>query len=314
MLLSQIISKDLKVERKDENRYVALCPWHKDSTPSLQIHNGKNLFKCFVCGIGGKGAASYIMKTRNISYKDAVELLRTNYDTIDYEEVAENQEETEYLLPLDRFKKPTFEHYLYGFPTNVYEYRNLQGRLLGYTCRYVTENNGKIVLPYNYIMINGCPEWVFRGFKLPSLPYKAELLTIHPKHIVCVVEGEKAANWGNKNSKCMIFISWIGGANAVNQIDWSVLKGKHVILIPDHDKETKNQDGSLKEINERPGNKAMLNIASHIQRIASKIEFVVIPEELPHKWDIADQTWQKGDLQYWINKYKQNYFKLNLKK
>ena len=49
MLLSQIIAKDLVVTKKDENRYVALCPWHKDSHPSLQIHNGKNLFKCFVC-------------------------------------------------------------------------------------------------------------------------------------------------------------------------------------------------------------------------------------------------------------------------
>lgn len=314
MLLSQIISKDLKVERKDENRYVAKCPWHDDSTPSLQIHNGKNLFKCFVCGTGGKGAASYIMKTRNISYKDAVQLLKTNYDTIDYEEISEFQEETEYLLPLDRFKKPSFEHYLYGFPTNIYEYRNLQGRLLGYTCRYITEDNGKVVLPYNYIMISGSAEWVFRGFKFPSLPYKAELLTINSKAIVCVVEGEKAADHGNKNCKTMIFLSWVGGANAVNQIDWSVLKNRHVILIPDHDKEAKNTDGSLKEIHERPGNKAMLEIASHIQRIASKIEFVVIPEEFPHKWDIADHIWKQGDLKYWIDKYKQNYFKLNLKK
>ena len=93
MLLSQVISKDLSLSQEGSSRYVALCPWHKDSTPSLQIHNGKNLFKCFVCGMGGKGAASYIMKTRNVSYKDAVELLKTNYDTIDYEEIQNEIEE-----------------------------------------------------------------------------------------------------------------------------------------------------------------------------------------------------------------------------
>jgi hypothetical protein len=312
MLLSQIIGKDLNIIRKDKNRYVALCPWHKDNTPSLQIHNGKNLFKCFVCGKGGRGAIRYIIESRNISYKDAVELLKAEYNVIDLKPTQNYIEETEYLLPLNKFKKPSFEHYLYGFPTNIYEYRNLEGKLIGYTARYVIENNGKVVLPYNYIMINGAEEWVFRGFKAPSLPYKAELLTIYPKSPVCLVEGEKAADWGNKNSKYMIFLSWAGGANAVHQIDWSVLKGRHIILIPDHDKEAKDDKNALKVIEERPGNKAMLDIAKHIVRIVSKIEFVVIPESYPHKWDIADRQWFKGDLTYWINKHKQNYFKLKL--
>lgn len=313
MLLSQIIGKDLNVIRKDDNRYVALCPWHKDSEPSLQIHNGKNLFKCFVCGKGGRGAARYIMESRNKSFREAVELLKTEYDAIDLEPTQNHVEETEYLLPLNKFKKPSFEHYLYGQPTNIYEYRNLEGRLIGYTARYLTED-GKIVLPYNYININGAAEWVFRGFKAPSLPYKAELLTQYPKAPVCLVEGEKAADWGNRSSRYMIFLAWVGGANAIHQIDWSVLKGRHVILIPDHDKEAKEKDGSLKTISERPGNKAMLEIGGYISRIASKIEFVVIPEEYPNKWDIADHKWEKiGDLTYWINKHKQNYFKLCLK-
>ena len=313
MLLSQIIAKDIEVKRKDENRYVALCPWHQDTTPSLQIHNGKNLFKCFVCGIGGKGAISWIMNTRNISYKEALNLLKTSYERMDFTHNEEFEEEIEYLLPLNRFKKPSFTHYIYGQPTNVYEYRNFEGRLLGYTCRYNTEDNGKIVLPYNYIMLNGAPEWVFRGFKAPSLPYKTELFSIYPKHTVCIVEGEKAADWGNRYCKSYIFISWVGGANATNQVDWSILKGKHIILIPDHDKEAKYENGQLKPFHLRPGNLAMLNIATHIQRIASKIEFVKIPEELPHKWDIADRKdWKPGDLRFWIDRHKQNYFKLKL--
>jgi hypothetical protein len=311
MLLSQIIAKDREVHRKDENRYAALCPWHEDTKPSLQIHNGKNLFKCFVCGKGGRGAISYIMLSRNLNYKEAVSLLKTNYESIDFENIEEKSEKTEYLLPLDRFKKPSFEHYLYGKPTNIYTYRNLENRLLGYTARYNTED-GKIVLPYNYIMINGNPEWVFKGFKNPSLPYKAELLTIYPNLPVCIVEGEKAADWGLKNSKNYIFIAWVGGANAVDYVNWTVLKNRHVILIPDHDKEAKDDKGNLKPIKERPGNKAMLDIATHIQRIASKIEFVKIPEEYPNKWDIADRTWRQGDLKFWINKHKQNYFKLKL--
>jgi hypothetical protein len=312
MLLSQIISKDIDLKRKDENRYIGLCPWHKDSEPSLQIHNSKNIFKCFVCGVGGHGAVSYIMKTRNISHKDALKLLETKYDNISFEKVIKEKIETEYLLPLKKFKKPTFEHYIHGFPVNVYEYRNLQNQLLGYTCKYLVPD-GKVVLPYNYIRINGSEEWCFKGFKAPSLPYKAELLTLHPEKTICIVEGEKAADIGNKNSNTMIFLAWVGGAEAINYVDWTCLKNKHVILIPDHDKEAKFDNGEYKPKILRPGNKAMLTIASNIQRIASKIEFVVIPEEYPNKWDIADRKdWKPGDLQFWINKHKQNYFKLKL--
>jgi hypothetical protein len=312
MLLSQIISKDLKLYRKDDNRYEALCPWHKDTKPSLQIHNAKNIFKCFVCGSGGHGIIGYIMKSRKLSKIDALKLLETNYENINFENTNTEKEETKYLMPLSRFKKPSFEHYIYGLPTNVYDYRNLKGQLIGYTCRYSIENNSKVVLPYNYIELNGSPEWCFKGFKNPSLPYRTELLAIYPNKTVCIVEGEKACDIGNKNTNNLVFISWIGGSEAVNYADWSILKNRHVILIPDHDKEAKFENGNYKSKELRPGNLAMLNIASIIQRIASKIEFVIIPEEYSNKWDIADRTWKKGDLQYWINKHKQNYFKLKL--
>lgn len=314
MLLSEIIKKDLVLHQEGGSRYVALCPWHKDTKPSLKIHDGKNLFKCFVCGRGGKGAIAYIMESRGLSYKESLQLLKTEYASLDLDETPEKQEEVEYCLPANRFKKPSFQHYLYGSPTNIYEYRNLEGRLMGYSCRYNTGDGGKIVVPYSYIKVNGSEEWVFKGLKAPSLPYKAELIPMYPKAIICIVEGEKAADWGNKtiNSQIMIFIAWMGGANAVNYIDWSPLKGRHVILIPDHDKNAKDGQGNLKPIQDRPGNKAMLDIAKAIQRIASKIEFVKIPEELPHKWDIADRIWKPGDIRYWIDKNKQNYFKLKL--
>lgn len=312
MLLSQIISKDLNLIQKGGNRWEALCPWHEDTKPSLQIHDGKDMFKCFVCGRGGRGAVRYIMESRNLSYRESLQLLKTEYDTIDFEQFIE-PEEAVYCLPAQRFKKPSFHHFIYGDPTNIYEYRNLEGRLLGYTCRYNTPDKGKIVLPYNYIMVNDSPEWVFKGFKTPSLPYKAELLTIYPNAVVCIVEGEKVADWALKHSKRdVIFLAWVGGANAIKYIDWTCLKGRHIILIPDHDKEAKDDKGNLKPIRLRPGNKAMLEIAETIKDIASKVEFIKIPEELPHKWDLADREWKPGDLKYWISKYKQTYKKLKL--
>lgn len=312
MLLSQIISKDLDLKYLGGGRWEALCPWHTDTKASLKIHDGKNLFKCFVCGRGGKGAVQYIMESRNLTFRESLQLLKTDYEAADFDILPSSKEEVVYCLPADRFKKPSFQHYIHGTPTNIYEYRNLQGRLMGYACRYRTEDGGKVVLPYNYIMVNDSPEWVFKGFKNPSLPYKAELLAAYPKMPVCIVEGEKVADWGLKYAKWAIFLSWIGGANGVGYVDWSCLEGRHVILIPDHDKESKDDKGNLRPIHLRPGNKAMLDIAEKISKIASKIEFVKIPEELPHKWDLADRNWNPGDLRHWIEKNKQNYFKLKL--
>lgn len=41
------------VENKNSH-YVALCPWHKENTPSFTINTEKNTFHCFGCGKSGK--------------------------------------------------------------------------------------------------------------------------------------------------------------------------------------------------------------------------------------------------------------------
>src|SRR5271155_4999497 len=52
-----------------------LCPFHAEDTPSLKVTPAKNLFHCFGCGAGG-GPIDWVMKTRNVSFRHAVELLR----------------------------------------------------------------------------------------------------------------------------------------------------------------------------------------------------------------------------------------------
>ncbi len=311
MLLSEVIGRDREIYQEGGGSWVALCPWHKDTAPSLKISDRKDLFKCFVCGKGGRGAISYIMMSKGLGYRESVQLLKSEFEEKEIKQYTAPLEETVYCLPLDRFKKPSFNHYIYGAPTNIYEYRNLAGRLLGYTCRYQTQDGGKVVLPYNYIMVNGSEEWVFKGFRSPSLPYKAELVHPYPSATICIVEGEKVADWALEHTKRnFIFISWVGGANNVKNVDWSCLKGRNVIFIPDHDKESKDDKGELRTIRERPGNKAMLEIAEIVKPITKSQFFVVIPEEYPHKWDLADRKWNPGDLGFWINKNKQEYSKL----
>lgn len=65
-----IISSFIKVTKKGRN-YVALCPFHADTNPSMMISPEKQIFKCFVCQTGGD-AITFVKKYKNCSYFEAV--------------------------------------------------------------------------------------------------------------------------------------------------------------------------------------------------------------------------------------------------
>lgn len=65
-----IISSFIKVTKKGRN-YVALCPFHSDTNPSMMISPEKQIFKCFVCQAGGD-AITFVRKYKNCSYFEAV--------------------------------------------------------------------------------------------------------------------------------------------------------------------------------------------------------------------------------------------------
>ncbi len=66
----EVIRTYLQVEKKGKN-YVAICPFHDDSNPSLTISPEKQFFKCFVCGTGGN-AITFVQKYEHISFTEAV--------------------------------------------------------------------------------------------------------------------------------------------------------------------------------------------------------------------------------------------------
>jgi DNA primase len=63
-------SPHIPVTKKGRS-YVALCPFHDDKNPSLNISKEKQIFKCFVCGTGGN-AITFVEKYEKISFEEAV--------------------------------------------------------------------------------------------------------------------------------------------------------------------------------------------------------------------------------------------------
>ena len=60
--------------RREGRGFKALCPWHDDTRPSLQVNPDRQSFKCWVCDIGGD-VFSFIMQMEGVTFPEALSLL-----------------------------------------------------------------------------------------------------------------------------------------------------------------------------------------------------------------------------------------------
>jgi DNA primase len=82
-----LVSEIIPVKRSGSS-YLALCPFHNDSKPSMHISSSKGIFKCFACGAGGdifKFWSEYYQKDfketlRDLATKYGVELKEFNQE------------------------------------------------------------------------------------------------------------------------------------------------------------------------------------------------------------------------------------------
>ena len=79
-LISIIESKGMKLKKKGKN-YVALCPFHEETTPSFTVDPVKQLWHCFGCPSNGQGSSggdviSFIVKYDKITFQKAIEKLK----------------------------------------------------------------------------------------------------------------------------------------------------------------------------------------------------------------------------------------------
>lgn len=65
-----VISHYVHVEKKGKD-YVAVCPFHNDTNPSMHISPSKQIYKCFSCGAGGN-AFKFVKDIESITYPEAV--------------------------------------------------------------------------------------------------------------------------------------------------------------------------------------------------------------------------------------------------
>ena len=55
-------------------RYLGLCPFHQEKTPSFNVNQGRQFFKCFGCGAGGD-ALKFVMEIEGMTFPEALKYL-----------------------------------------------------------------------------------------------------------------------------------------------------------------------------------------------------------------------------------------------
>jgi len=73
----QIIGEHVNLKRSGV-RYLGVCPFHQEKTPSFSVHPGQQFFYCFGCGASGD-VFSFMMNYHNMEFPDALKTLAQRY-------------------------------------------------------------------------------------------------------------------------------------------------------------------------------------------------------------------------------------------
>lgn len=103
--------------RRVGSRWVGLCPFHDERTPSFSVDADQGLYHCFGCGVGGD-AIGFVRETEQLEFAEAVEMLAERY-RVELKREREDPEEEqrrrrrERLLALLERTTAFYEKYLW---------------------------------------------------------------------------------------------------------------------------------------------------------------------------------------------------------
>ena len=187
-----------------------------------------------------------------------------------------------------------FKHFKFGSPTRTWTYRDAEGHVLLYVCRFEPEGMRKQVVPLSWCRDpkRDAERWAWRGITKGKNPlYGLDRLAASPDADVVMVEGEKAADAANVllAPTGAVAATWMGGVERAGNIDVRALKGRRVILWPDFDDQAEKGSGKRLPMHEQPGVRAMMAIAAQLKGVASDVTMVGYRfDQFEHGWDLAD--------------------------
>lgn len=113
-----VISHYLTSVQKKGRRYVAMCPFHDDHDPSMQIDKEKQMFRCYVCDSGGD-VFSFVQKYEKCSFSEAIKKVAEiiGYDDPRLHKQVAVKKTDESLTPIYNCLTELQKFYSYGLTT-----------------------------------------------------------------------------------------------------------------------------------------------------------------------------------------------------
>src|SRR5947209_19220020 len=73
-----VIGESVRLRRSGAQRYMGLCPFHNEKSPSFTVHVVHQFYKCFSCGAGGD-VVNFVMEKEGVSFYEALKWLAERY-------------------------------------------------------------------------------------------------------------------------------------------------------------------------------------------------------------------------------------------
>jgi putative DNA primase/helicase len=126
-------------------------------------------------------------------------------------------------------------HFALGDPSACWAYRDAHGALIFEVLRFDKADGSKEFWPLSLWRDANGLRWRWRSVCPPRPLYHLDGLAARPDAAVVVCEGEKAADAAARLFPQSVAVTSPGGAHAADKADWTVLRGREVLLWPDAD-------------------------------------------------------------------------------
>lgn len=237
---------------------------------SLSINWTTGRWADFAAGDKGGDLVSLYAAANGVSQVDAARVLGDSAPST--AEPSRQKKERKIIVPVpDTAPLCVCFHYKHGKASRIWTYKDQAGRLLGHIARYDVDG-GKEIIPWTFALEAKGTKWGMGQWPAPRPLYGLDLLALRRDDPVLIVEGEKAADAARELALSYAVVTSPGGSKAWRKADWSALKGKSVLLWPDHDD---------------AGIQMMWELGHELIKICPQVK-VIIPSDVPEGWDAAD--------------------------